>query len=211
MGLQSAPIDTETEKANAVMIRIGADLLNEAKDDYESGKSSSRKDILSLLVRANDLPEALRLKDENVVARAYKPILSWYICSIYMQRSLLLLSLVTKQPGIYMHPSDILRVKIHLWHSITMSWALYALSQNKDIQTKLRQELWKVSTDNPTMDDLNGLPYLDAVVRETLRLYPPGPYISRQATKDDCIPLSKPFTDRKGIVHNEIRLVLIHF
>ena len=70
MGLQSAPIDTETEKANAVMIRIGADLLNETKDDYESGKSSSRKDILSLLVRANDLPEALRLKDENVVARA---------------------------------------------------------------------------------------------------------------------------------------------
>ena len=74
-GLQSAPIDAEREKANAVMSRIGADLLNETKDDYESGKSSSRKDILSLLVRANDLPEAQRLRDENVVGRAYKPIL----------------------------------------------------------------------------------------------------------------------------------------
>ena len=97
----------------------------------------------------------------------------------------------------------------HLGHSVTMSWALYALSQNKRIQTKLRQELSKLSTDNPTMDDLNGLPYLDAVVRETLRLYPAVPNVARTATKDDCIPLSKPFTDRKGIVHNEIRLVLI--
>ena len=92
-----------------------------------------------------------------------------------------------------------------------MSWALYALSQNKDIQTKLRQELSKLSTDNPTMDSLNGLPYLDAVVRETFRLYPAVPDVVRAATKDDCIPLSQPFTDRKGIVHNEIRLVLIHF
>ena len=56
------------------------------------------------------------------------------------------------------------------------------------------------------MDDLNGLPYLDAVVRETLRFYPPIPSTARAAKKDDCIPLSKPFTDKKGIVHNEIRL-----
>ena len=56
------------------------------------------------------------------------------------------------------------------------------------------------------MDDLNGLPFMDAVVRETLRLYPPVPSIQREAKKDDCIPLSKPFTDKKGIVRNEIRL-----
>ena len=87
-----------------------------------------------------------------------------------------------------------------------MAWALYALTQNKQAQTKLRLEVSDVPTDNPTMDDLNGLPYLDAVVRETLRLYPPIPSSARAAKKDDCIPLSKPFTDRKGIVHNEIRL-----
>ena len=86
-----------------------------------------------------------------------------------------------------------------------MTWVLYSLSQNKDVQTKLRQELYNISTDNPTMDDLNGLPYLDAVVRETLRLYPAVGGILREAGKDDCIPLSKPFTDKKGIVHNEIR------
>jgi cytochrome P450 len=86
-----------------------------------------------------------------------------------------------------------------------MSWALYALSENKHAQTKLREEISSISTDNPTMDDLNGLSYLDAVVREILRLYPPVPSVRREAAKDDCIPLSKPFTDKKGIDRNEIR------
>ena len=86
-----------------------------------------------------------------------------------------------------------------------MTWALYALSQNKDAQTKLREEICNISTDNPTMDELNGLLYMDAVVRETLRLYPTVASIIREAGRDDCIPLSKPLTDKKGIVHNVIR------
>ena len=86
-----------------------------------------------------------------------------------------------------------------------MTWALYCLSQNKDAQTKLREEISNISTDNPTMDDLNGLPYMDAVVRETLRLYPAVAVVLRQARRDGCIPLSKPFTDKKGVDHNEIR------
>ena len=88
-----------------------------------------------------------------------------------------------------------------------MTWALYALTQNKQVQTKLRQEVSNVSTDNPTMDDLNGLPYLDAVVRETMRRYSPLSVVSRAADKDDVIPLGKPFTDMKGNVRHEIRFV----
>ena len=113
-----------------------------------------------------------------------------------------------KQQGTHIRPFDILQSKFtdfESWRSVTMSWALYALSQNKDAQTKLREEISSISTDNPTMDDLNGLPFMDAVVRETLRLYPAIAGILRQAGKDDCIPLSKPFTDTKGVEHNEVR------
>ena len=59
------------------------------------------------------------------------------------------------------------------------------------------------------MDDLNSLPYLDTVVRETLRLHGPVAMLIREAKKDDVIPLSEPFTDRYGRVHKEIRCVLV--
>ncbi|KAF8800687.1 cytochrome P450 [Phlegmacium glaucopus] len=92
----------------------------------------------------------------------------------------------------------------HETASIAMAWALYALTHNTQAQTKFRQEVSNLSTDNPTIGDLNGLPYLDAVVHETLRLYPPVSSTIRAAQEDDFIPLSKPFTEKKGIVRNEI-------
>ena len=55
------------------------------------------------------------------------------------------------------------------------------------------------------MDDLNSFQYLDAVVRETLRLYAAVDSTIRSATQDDVIPLSKPFMGRDGVLHNEIQ------
>ncbi|KAF8809593.1 cytochrome P450 [Phlegmacium glaucopus] len=82
----------------------------------------------------------------------------------------------------------------HETTSVAMAWALYSLTQNKQAQTKLH--------------DLNGLPHLDAVVRETLRLQPPVPSTIRAAKKDDCMPLSKPFTDRTGDCYYILNLPL---
>jgi hypothetical protein len=42
-----------------------------------------------------------------------------------------------------------------------------------EIQTRLRNELLTVDNENPSMDDLNALPYLDCVVRETMRAHAP--------------------------------------
>ncbi|KAG6854181.1 hypothetical protein C0991_009833 [Blastosporella zonata] len=94
----------------------------------------------------------------------------------------------------------------HETTSTATTWALFALSQDIPVQTKLREELLAVETDRPTMDELNALPYLDMVVRETLRLHAPVPATIRQATQDDILPLNKPFTDRKGVVHEGIRV-----
>ena len=57
------------------------------------------------------------------------------------------------------------------------------------------------------MDELNNLPYLDAVVRETMRLYPAVEVTTRVATQDDVIPLDVPFTDKDGQIQHEIRSV----
>ncbi|KAJ3557677.1 hypothetical protein NM688_g1344 [Phlebia brevispora] len=85
-------------------------------------------------------------------------------------------------------------------------WCLVALSRAHRIQTKLREELLAVDTDTPTMDELNALPYLDMVVRETLRFHAPVPRGQRVSEKDDFIPLAKPFTDRHGKVHDSIHV-----
>ncbi|KAI6012722.1 cytochrome P450 [Pisolithus orientalis] len=88
--------------------------------------------------------------------------------------------------------------------SVTMTWALLELARNPDIQTKLRAELLAFGSD-PTYDQLtNNLPYLDAVVHETLRFHPPLDEFVRQAAEDDVIPLSEPVRARFGRVVNSI-------
>ncbi|KAI6003057.1 cytochrome P450 [Pisolithus albus] len=88
--------------------------------------------------------------------------------------------------------------------SITMTWALLELAGNPDIQNKLRQELLAFG-EEPTYDQQqNSLPYLDAVVHETLRVHPPVTDFVRVATEDDVIPLSEPVITLSGEVVNSI-------
>jgi cytochrome P450 len=84
------------------------------------------------------------------------------------------------------------------------TWALYALSLHQDVQAKLRRELLDVNSDQPSMDELNALPYLDAFARETLRLYCPIPRIARVAMKDDVVSLRDPITDSRGTVYTQL-------
>ena len=70
-----------------------------------------------------------------------------------------------------------------------MSWTLFGLCQNLEAQTRLREELLTLHTDDPTVDELKSLPYLDMVVRESLRLYSPVFVVWRQTTKDTVLPM----------------------
>jgi cytochrome P450 len=55
------------------------------------------------------------------------------------------------------------------------------------------------------MEELSALPYLDAVVRETLRVHSPVPSTIRVAMEDDVIPLNTPFVDKNGKTQHGIR------
>ncbi|KIM89256.1 hypothetical protein PILCRDRAFT_218466 [Piloderma croceum F 1598] len=78
---------------------------------------------------------------------------------------------------------------------VTITWALIELSKNQSVQTKLREELtyqYRNSGD-PTYDQLtSGLPYLDAVAHEVLRVHAPIWETIRVAVEDDSVPLSVP-------------------
>ncbi|KAJ7155537.1 cytochrome P450 [Mycena crocata] len=89
--------------------------------------------------------------------------------------------------------------------STAMSRCLQELAQHPEIQDKLRHEVTKASAfGNLDYDQLCALPFLEAVCRETLRMYPPAVTSSREALKDVVMPLSKPIIglDQKPI--NEI-------
>ncbi|MEY4582397.1 MAG: hypothetical protein RL701_7100 [Pseudomonadota bacterium] len=70
----------------------------------------------------------------------------------------------------------------HETTALTIVYALYLLSQDDAAQARLRTELEQLGAASPTASDLPRLPYLDAVVRESLRLFPPVWALSREVT-----------------------------
>ena len=73
--------------------------------------------------------------------------------------------------------------------SSTMSFMAYELAVNPDIQKKLQQEVDVVvsTNDQVSYEDVLKMKYLDQVVSETLRKYPPGYVMNRICVKDYVI------------------------
>lgn len=73
--------------------------------------------------------------------------------------------------------------------SNALSRILQLLAMNPDVQSKLRAEILEAQGGDQTdlaYDDLIKLPYLDAVCRETLRVYAPVTLSTRT-----CVPSHK--------------------
>ncbi|XP_059050493.1 probable cytochrome P450 4p3 [Achroia grisella] len=87
--------------------------------------------------------------------------------------------------------------------SVALSLVCVMLSKHPDEQEKVYQELKDVfgdETKQSTMDELLRLKYLEAVIKETLRMYPPGPIIMRKADKDVMLPSGITLVKGCGIV-----------
>ncbi|XVF01212.1 hypothetical protein REPUB_Repub04eG0068500 [Reevesia pubescens] len=82
-------------------------------------------------------------------------------------------------------------------YSTTLTWFFYLLSKHPKADAKIREELQRnlsikevggLQLPTISWDELNKLPYFQAALCETLRLYPPNPYEFRTATKRDILP-----------------------
>ena len=70
----------------------------------------------------------------------------------------------------------------HETTSNSLAWTLYLLSRHPEIRARLLSELSSVLGGRaPTVDDLARLPYLDWVVSESMRVYPPAWTLGRTA------------------------------
>ncbi|KAI0057340.1 cytochrome P450 [Artomyces pyxidatus] len=86
--------------------------------------------------------------------------------------------------------------------STALSRILHLLSGNSQVQETLRRELTQAyaEADDNELDyeKLVELPFLEAVCRETLRVYPPVTFVNRVCRADISIPLSRPIQTGHG-------------
>ncbi|XP_023222863.1 cytochrome P450 4C1-like [Centruroides sculpturatus] len=65
-----------------------------------------------------------------------------------------------------------------------LSWALYFLGRFHEIQEKVYLELQEIFKNDMsrdiTIDDLTKMIYLECVIKESMRIYPPFPLIARK-------------------------------
>nr|XP_010960417.1 cytochrome P450 4F3-like isoform X2 [Camelus bactrianus] len=73
-----------------------------------------------------------------------------------------------------------------------LSWVLYNLAKHPEYQERCRQEVEELLKDREPKeiewDDLTQLPFLTMCIKESLRLHPPAPTISRRCTQDIVLP-----------------------
>ncbi|KAJ9594230.1 hypothetical protein L9F63_014390 [Diploptera punctata] len=75
--------------------------------------------------------------------------------------------------------------------STTMSFTLYELALHPEIQNKLREEISQVlqkHNNQVTYEAIQEMKYLDMVVNETLRKYPPLPFLDRKSATNCEFP-----------------------
>ncbi|CAI8584412.1 unnamed protein product [Vicia faba] len=73
--------------------------------------------------------------------------------------------------------------------SATAVWAMTALIKDPRVLKKLQEEIRNSSFEKDFLDedDIQNFPYLKAVIKETLRLYLPGPLLLPRESREECI------------------------
>ncbi|KAK0443842.1 cytochrome P450 [Armillaria borealis] len=89
-----------------------------------------------------------------------------------------------------------------------LAWALYLLAKNPDVQGRLRAEVSPFCSPDcgrPDIRTIKQLQYLDCVINESLRLFPPIPMTFRKSMKDDH--LDGKFVPKGTLIYVPIRAV----
>ncbi|PFH52187.1 hypothetical protein AMATHDRAFT_74464 [Amanita thiersii Skay4041] len=140
-------------------------------------QGQGKRDIMSLLVKANvSEKETARLNEEELLAQMRTIILAG-----------------------------------HETTANCLSWTLLELSRHPEMQKHLRNEIRTMEKNIQAREDTEfsprdyeAMPYLSAVLKESLRYHPVAFNSFRQAADDDVLPLSTPIITVSGEVITEL-------
>jgi cytochrome P450 len=72
--------------------------------------------------------------------------------------------------------------------SSLMSSCIWKCTRYPEVMAKLRSEVDLFEGRTPTYQEIKDMKYMNYMIKEILRLYPPVPFNARVATKDTCLP-----------------------
>ncbi|KAJ3921771.1 cytochrome P450, partial [Lentinula edodes] len=167
------------------MHELSVEVYEEKKCAFEEGDEAvvkqigKGKDLLSIMMKENRKADSEdKLEEAEIIAQIIK------------LRTFIFAAMDTTSSG--------------------LSRILHLLTLHPEVQDKMRDELIAARREHQgsqlSYDELVGLPYLDAVCRETLRLYAPVSSLLRKSTEDAIVPLSRPVRDADGNEVTEIFL-----
>ncbi|KAF8670346.1 cytochrome p450, partial [Rhizoctonia solani] len=173
----------QNEQAEEI-IRARQELLSAGKDlSSETGRG---KDIMTLLIKARESEGA-----ESYIDR--QSMIGHMNIFIFAGHEPMRYSLGGKQINMVIISDD----------SASITRILDLLAQHTSIQDRLREELrhyFESNRDEVHHDALLELPYLDGIVRESLRLFPPVSNIPRVCVEDTILSLDCPIDTPSGRV-----------
>ncbi|KAH9396368.1 hypothetical protein TYRP_019771 [Tyrophagus putrescentiae] len=145
-------------------------MIEKRKEEIQQGRSNHHHDLLQLMLKAEEDKEL-----ELASQREFREIIGTkYLTEEEVQAQAMVFYLAGYEST-----------------ANTLSHLLYLLALHPQVQRKLFQELQQAKEEfrKPlTFTELQKLPYLDAVVSETLRLYCPALQVPREAGVDYPIP-----------------------
>ncbi|KAK0473874.1 cytochrome P450 [Armillaria novae-zelandiae] len=89
----------------------------------------------------------------------------------------------------------------------TMAWLLYELSLHPEDQTKIREEIARTKANAAgelTSNDYDSMIWLNACIKEALRLHPLAYSLFREPAQDDILPLAEPIITSDGKLCSQI-------
>ncbi|KAF8887769.1 cytochrome P450 [Infundibulicybe gibba] len=195
-----------TRASLKVIDRAGKKLVANKKEailaETANGQDVTGKDILSLLIKSNlSADPSKRLSDSDLLDQCSTFLLAGSD-SVSTATSWCLHLLST-------HPEIQARLRDEITSMSASATSLHPPTKVSELKrmnsvdsgfAETFESNESAAQSHTEWEALEGLPLLDAVVRETLRLCPPVHGTIRVATEDDRIPITEPVTLRDGTV-----------